>query len=145
MARRRCGNAADADDLVQETFVRALQGLADYDDRGNLCGWLVAILNHLHLDRCRKAARAPRLEDIDAHELAIAEPSEPPLWTTMPIERVHDTLAVMPPALRTTFELYARGLSYDEIARELRIPKNTVGTRLIRTRRRIKRLLLAAA
>ncbi len=141
IARRRCHEVADAEDLVQETYLRALRAWPTYDDRGNLRGWLITILHRLAVDRRRRSTRAPPLDDIAKHEVPIPEAPEPPTWTEISIERVHATLARVPLALRETFELHARGRSYDEIARELQIPKNTVGTRLIRTRRRIKRLL----
>jgi RNA polymerase sigma-70 factor, ECF subfamily len=141
IARRRCHEVADADDLVQETFLRALRAWPTYDDRGNLRGWLITILHRLTVDRRRRSTRAPPLDDIAKHEVPVPEQAEPPRWADISLERVHDTLAQVPPVLRTTFELHALGRSYEEIARELQIPKNTVGTRLNRTRRRIKRLL----
>lgn len=144
VARRRCADDAEADDLVQETFVRALRGWCGYREQGNLRGWLVAILTRLHLDRVRRAASAPPHDDIDALDLPTPEPNEAPAWANLPIDQVFATLASVPPDLRATFELHAQGRSYDEIACELRIAKNTVGTRLVRTRRRIKRLLLAS-
>jgi RNA polymerase sigma-70 factor, ECF subfamily len=143
IARRRCHDGADAEDLVQETFLRALRAWSTYDDRGNLRGWLITILHRLTVDRRRRSTRTPPFDDIAKHEVAIPEPGEPPPWSEISIDRVHATLARVPAALRETFELHARGQSYDQIARELQIPKNTVGTRLIRTRRRIKRLLEA--
>ena len=141
LARRYCRDGSDAEDLVQDTFLRALRGWHDYDDRGTLRGWLITILKHLSLDRRRRVRRAPRLDNIDDCEIAVLEPPDPPLWATMPIERVHESLAQIPAVLRVTFELHVQGRSYDEIARELQIPKNTVGTRLIRTRQRIRQLL----
>lgn len=141
LARQRCQNAADADDLVQETFVRALRAWHAYDDRGSLRGWLVTILHRLSVDRRRRAHRAPRFLDIDTLELPIPQPDPTPAWALIPIERVHAALAQVPPVLRRTFELRADGRSYDEIADELRIPKRTVGTRLLRSRRRIRHLL----
>src|SRR5262249_9675603 len=60
IAVRLCGNQADADDLVQETYERALKAFGSYSDQGNLRSWLATILNNLFIDRCRKAKRTPR-------------------------------------------------------------------------------------
>jgi len=143
IARRLCGNAADADDLVQETYERALRAWERYDDRGSLRSWLASILNNLFIDRCRKQMRAPRAVGIDELEVATPEPTPPPAWTNVTRDQVAAALGRIGPEFRRVYELHCEGRSYDEIARELAIPKNTVGTRLIRARKKLKEILLA--
>jgi len=143
IARRLCGNAADAEDLVQETYERALRAWERYDDRGSLKSWLAAILNNLFVDRCRKATRAPRAVGIDELELAAPDPSPPPAWANVTRDQIAAALERIGHEFRRVYELHSEGRSYDEIARELAIPKNTVGTRLIRARKKLKEILLA--
>lgn len=142
IARRLCANASDADDLVQETYERALRSLERYEDRGNLRSWLAAIMNNLFIDRCRKAKRAPKTEGIEELQIATPEPAAPPAWANVTPAEVRLALDKIGPEFRTVYELHARGRSYDEIARELGIPKATVGTRLIRARKKLKEILL---
>jgi RNA polymerase sigma-70 factor (ECF subfamily) len=142
LARRLCGNQADADDLVQETYERALKAWDRYADRGNLRSWLAAILNNRFIDRCREARRAPRTEEIDDRVLPAADPAAPPAWANVSPEAVQAALAQIGTTFRAVYELHAAGKSYEDIATELGIPKNTVGTRLIRARRKLKELLL---
>src|SRR5215475_16212662 len=75
IARRLCGNDADAADLVHDTYERALRAWDRYTDRGNLRSWMVAILNNLFIDRCRKHRRTPQTEALDGVELAAPEPA----------------------------------------------------------------------
>jgi RNA polymerase sigma-70 factor (ECF subfamily) len=142
IARRLCGNQADADDLVQETYERALKAWDRYSDRGNLRSWLAAILNNRFIDRCREARRAPRTEEIDDRALPAPEPVAPPAWANVTPEAVQAALAEIGSTFRSVYELHVAGKSYDEIATELGIPKSTVGTRLIRARRKLKALLV---
>jgi RNA polymerase sigma-70 factor (ECF subfamily) len=142
IARRLCANRADAADLVQDTYERALRGWDHYADRGTLRSWLVTILNNLFVDRCRKARRAPRSESIETIEIAAAEPPPPPPWAAVTGADIQAALATIGPEFRGVYELFAAGRSYEEIAAELQIPKSTVGTRLIRARRRLKAALM---
>jgi RNA polymerase sigma-70 factor (ECF subfamily) len=142
IARRLCGNDADAADLVHDTYERALRAWDRYSDRGNLRSWLVAILNNLFIDRCRKHRRTPRTEAIDDLELAAPEPGAQPVWSRVTAQQVDAALATLGPEFRRVYELHVRGRSYDEIAAELRIAKPTVGTRLIRARKKLREALL---
>jgi len=87
IARRLCGNAADADDLLHDTYERALRAWERYADHGNVRGWLVAILNNLFIDRCRRAKRA-RTEALDPVDVAAPEPTSPAVWTRVSNEQV---------------------------------------------------------
>lgn len=141
IALRLCGNQADADDLVQETYERALKAFASYSDRGNLRSWLATILNNLFIDRCRKARRTPRTEEIDELEVATPEQAAPPAWAQVTPAQIADALARIGDEFRSVYELHTAGRSYDEIAAKLKIPKNTVGTRLVRARKKLKEIL----
>ncbi|HEU4735041.1 MAG TPA: sigma-70 family RNA polymerase sigma factor [Kofleriaceae bacterium] len=142
IARRLCGNDADAADLVHDTYERALRAWDRYADRGNLRGWMVAILNNLFIDRCRKSRRTPRTEALDDVEVAAPEPPAPPPWSSVTDQQVDAALATLSPEFRRVYELHALGRSYDQIALELNIAKATVGTRLIRARKKLKDALL---
>ena len=142
LARRLCGNHADAADLVHDTYERALRGWARYADRGNLRSWMVAILNNLFIDRCRKTRRTPRTETLDDLELAAPEPSPPPAWANVTDQQLEAALATIGIEFRRCYELHMLGRSYDEIAAELKIAKATVGTRLIRARRKLRDALV---
>lgn len=142
MARRLCGNDADAADLVHDTFEKALRSRAAYSDSGSLKSWLLTILHNLFIDRCRKARRAPRTDAIDDLEVAAPEPTPPPAWASVTPEQVARALEQIGREFRIVYELHASGRSYDDIAAQLGIPKATVGTRLVRARKKLKDVLV---
>jgi RNA polymerase sigma-70 factor (ECF subfamily) len=142
LARRLCGNSADADDLVHDAYERALRAWGRYVDQGNLRSWLVAILHNLFLDRCRKHKRAPRNEQLEQHDVVASEPVPPPRWAQVSNDAVTEALAELGPEFRRVYDLHAQGRSYDEIAAMLGIARATVGTRLLRARRQLKAALL---
>src|SRR4029079_5243505 len=64
-ALRLTGHPQDAEDLVQETFLRAFRCVAQFTPGTNLRAWLVRILTNSHVDNCRAAARGPRLVSLE--------------------------------------------------------------------------------
>jgi RNA polymerase sigma-70 factor (ECF subfamily) len=141
-ARRLCGNHADADDLVHDTYERALRGWERYTDRGNVKSWLMAIMHNVFIDRCRKVKRALKTEAIEEHEVAAPEPVAPPAWAVVTSSQVAHALDELGGEFRAVYELHAAGRSYDEIAQALGIAKATVGTRLLRARKKLKEALV---
>jgi RNA polymerase sigma-70 factor (ECF subfamily) len=140
LARRLCGNAADAEDLVQDTLERALRARGRYDEQGNRFGWLATILRNRFRDGYRASRRrAVPCDGID--QLAMPEPVEPSAWERVTDAQLDGALAQLEPGFRNVYELYARGFAYAEIARELGISINTVGTRLLRARAKLKTIL----
>ena len=141
LARRLCANPADADDLVQDTIERALRA-ANYVERGAKKGWLATILRNQFRDYHRGA----RLEPVPLGSIDHAptpEREEMPAWKRIDDSEVAAALAQLEPGFRQVYTLHARGWSYAEIATELAIPVNTVGTRLTRARTKLKLLLRA--
>jgi RNA polymerase sigma-70 factor (ECF subfamily) len=101
-------------------------------------------MNNLFIDRCRKTKRTPKTEGIDELAVAAPQPAAPPAWANVTGEQIASALDRIGPEFRRVYELHAAGKSYDEISGELKIPKNTVGTRLIRARKKLKEILLEA-
>jgi len=144
-ARRLCRNRHDAEDLVQATLVRAWQAREQFNPGGNIGGWLYRILSNHHRDnlRRRNGIQVPLPDDVPDHT-----PVDEELSATLatPAEVALEALRQLPPDLRMPLELLAlRGKRYREIAEELSLPINTVGTRIRRARQKLQELFSASA
>ena len=124
------GDRAAADDLVQDTFERALRAGARFQAGTNLPAWLRRIMKNLFTDRCRERRR---YVDIDESEL-MSLPSKAPVNDAG--DGDHPT-----EALRARDLVQRR--NYQTIAGMLNIPVSTVGTRLWRARVRLREVLVA--
>jgi RNA polymerase sigma-70 factor (ECF subfamily) len=150
MAYHLTGNAADADDLTQETYLRAFRGFAEF--RGcNVRAWLFAILRHAFLDECRRHSRKPILLPVDDDLLAFSangsSPTAPSAETEalgrLPDEALERAFAELPPDWRILVLLAdVEDLSYREIADVLGMPTGTVMSRLHHARKRLRTRLL---
>ena len=142
-AIRLLRSPSDAWDLVQDTFEHALRGYSRFQPGTNLRMWLMTIMHHLFIDRCRRQAREPNSAPIDDNDIASPEPASPRVWETITDEQIAAALADLESPFREVYELRLFGnCSYDEIAAQLTIPRSTVGTRLMRARQKLKRTLL---
>jgi RNA polymerase sigma-70 factor (ECF subfamily) len=147
-ALRLVRSPSDAWDLVQDTFEHALRGYGSFQPGSNLRVWLMTIMHHLFIDRCRKKAREPRAEPIDEDVMASIEPelSAAPEWATVSDQQVSDALAQLESPFREVYQLrLVDNCSYEEIAERLLIPRSTVGTRLMRARKKLRQTLLRNA
>lgn len=147
-ALRLCGNATDANDLLQDTFERGLRSLSRFQPGTDGRAWLLTILHHIFIDKCRARTREAR-SDTPAEELEerIAAPeAEPqPSWASISTEQLRAALEKIPEDFQVVYRMHAlENRSYQEIAQTLGIPKATVGTRLIRARRKLRELLMPA-
>ncbi|MCS7208265.1 MAG: sigma-70 family RNA polymerase sigma factor [Fimbriimonadales bacterium] len=149
---RMVGNRADAEDIVQETFLRAYQGLPSFDRRASLSTWLYRIATNLCIDHQRRRARRVQTVSYADYEDDAGETSE---WefadthTPSPMDAVlhkelqqvvEQAVATLSPKLKTVLLLYdVEELSYEEIARVLNIPMGTVKSRLNHARSQIQK------
>ena len=148
---------ADAHDLVQETYVRALRFRAQFTPGTNLKAWLFRILTNTFINEYRKRSRAPEtteLDDVDEFSLYRRMSRDRPASSTDPEQEfldgivsteVKDALAALPEKFRATVLLDVEGFSYKEIAEMLEIPIGTVMSRLHRGRKFLQRRLIELA
>ncbi len=133
----------DADDLIQETYLRALTARERYRSGSNAGAWLHRILVNAALSEHRRSARERRM----AARFAVEPPAEPETSEPMPgLELLDDALAQLPAHERRVVELTElRGLRYRDAARELGCPIGTVMSRLHRARAHLRKKLAAAS
>ncbi len=138
-------NADDADDVAQETFVRAYQALDRYDARYTFYTWLRTIATRVALNEIAKRRRH-KTEAGEAFETAsetIAGENPDPIDALSEAElqtALQAALADVPPEYRAVLMLRTQdGLSYAEIAAILDIPTGTVMSRLHRARALVRR------
>jgi RNA polymerase sigma-70 factor, ECF subfamily len=125
---RLTGDRTGAEDIVQETLVRAWKHADDLvEDKGSVLGWLLTVARNLVADRARARALRPlELGDIGEHSHVHADHSESVVNTLM----LGDALRQVSAAHRdVVVELYYRGRSVTEAARELGVPPGTVKSR----------------
>ena len=139
LARRKCRNQLDPEDLVQDVFEKVMRTVQPIPDGANEQAWLSRVLHNLFIDKLRRrAARALHT----LYEPVVAHTEDRPWWQALTVEEVRATVARLPDKQRVAFELYAfEDRSYDEIAAALAIPKATVGTRILRARRKLREIL----
>ncbi|HTI37380.1 MAG TPA: sigma-70 family RNA polymerase sigma factor [Vicinamibacterales bacterium] len=137
-------NRDEAEDLVQETMVRALQSFHRFQSGTNCRAWLIAILQHLRSNRRRARFRSPIV--FDADDQIAATPFVPPIPQMLTDEDVLGALERIPPRFQEVIVLCdVEELSYKEIAAALEIPIGTVMSRLHRGRALLRAELPALA
>ncbi|MBM4016941.1 MAG: sigma-70 family RNA polymerase sigma factor [Planctomycetes bacterium] len=136
------GNAADAEDLVQETFAGAFRGLAAFEGRASVKTWLTRILVRQAAGRRRsEGRRRAALARLEAASQADLGQESSDRATDARVD-VADAMRSLSPEHREVIALRElQGLSYDEIAEVLGVPRGTVESRLFRARRRMQELL----
>jgi len=139
----------EAEDLVQETTLRALRGFGTFRADGPVRAWLLAILRNLFINGYRARARAPRAISLDAIEnpapIAPADAGpERALFSKLENEALGRAVDALPPVYRDVLVLSDMGgLTYQEISDRLQLPIGTVRSRLSRARSRVRRALFA--
>ena len=145
-ARQLAGNETDADDLVQETLERALRTFSRFRPGTAAHAWLLTILRSVWIDNWRRTRRDVPEPPARLCETRQPEPDPPDLYDLADLiaARVPTATKRLPPKLRTVLELrLISKFTYRAIARRLRLPLPTVGTRVLRAKRRLARILEA--
>lgn len=142
-ALRLTKNHADAWDLVQETYLRALRSFHAFEKGTHGYAWLRTILTRRFVDDWRQRRRRRHHRDIDEVEVATPQPDETPFWQTVPSNDLQRAIDLLPEQSRDLLERREfRQESYASLAGRLRVPIETVGTRLFRVRRKLRATLL---
>jgi RNA polymerase sigma-70 factor (ECF subfamily) len=141
-------------DVAQEAFVRVHQHLADFKADASFSTWVLRITSHLAIDSIRRERQSRKQDVDDLHEADLGDAGEGILSTALGNDpsanllrrelagRMQAALERLPEIHRTILVLRElEGLSYEELAERLGIPRGTVMSRLFHARKKMQALL----
>jgi len=154
-ALRMTRNPADAEDLVQETYLRAYRGFGGFREGTNLKAWLYRILTNTYINQYRAKKRRPDEQVLDEAEdfslyrklggLEASDAERTPeaeFLDALPEAEVKEALEALPDQFRLAVMLAdVEGFSYKEIAEIMDVPVGTVMSRIHRGRKQLQKLL----
>lgn len=134
-----CGNRADAEDIVQETFVKCYQCMGQLHDPTRVKAWLFRILTRIAWRTCAKQRRETPVETLYRDEEPVGEDAAAPVERSDRARMVRQALASLEPKQRMTAVLYYfNEMSVKEIARTMGCFEGTVKSRLYHARKQLK-------
>lgn len=145
-ARGMTGNAADAEDLVQETYMKAFASFDRFEPGTNIRAWLYRILTNTYISDYRAKVRRPRMSstedllDTEMAEVDFAEVSaEAAALEGMVDSEIREAMEALPDDFRlAVFLADVEGFSYKEIADMMDTPQGTVMSRIHRGRKQLR-------
>jgi RNA polymerase sigma-70 factor (ECF subfamily) len=154
-ALRMTRNAADAEDLVQETYLKAYRSYASFQEGTNLRAWLYRILTNTYINNYRAAKRRPEVADVEDVEdlylykrmagpggIRAGRSAEDEALDSFTDDVVKTALEELPDAFRMAVLLAdVEGFSYKEISEITDVPIGTVMSRIHRGRRALQKAL----
>jgi RNA polymerase sigma-70 factor (ECF subfamily) len=157
-ALRMTRNASDAEDLVQETYLKAYRGFAGFTEGTNLKAWLYRILTNTYINSYRASKRRPEITDVeDVEDLYLyrrlspgtgdlGRSAEDEALESFSDEDVKAAIESLPDVFRIAVLLAdVEGFSYKEIAEITDVPIGTVMSRIHRGRRALQKALVGYA
>lgn len=149
-ALRMTRNPADAQDLVQDAYMKAFQAFGSYRPGTNLKAWMYRILTNTYINQYRKAQRRPKetsdeevtdwqLADVASHASTGLQSAEIEALRRIPDQRIQDALMELSDDYRmVVYYADVEGLPYKEIAEIMGTPIGTVMSRLHRGRKQLR-------
>lgn len=156
-ALRMTRNPADAEDLVQETYVKAFQAFDSFKEGTNLKAWLYRIMTNAYINTYRKKQRQPyqsstedvtdyQLLETSSHESTGLESAEVEALKNLPDQQIANAMNALSDEYRmVVYYADVEGLPYKEIAEIMGTPLGTVMSRLHRGRKQLRDALKGVA
>jgi len=148
-ALRMTRNPSDAEDLLQETYLRAFRGFSGFAEGTNIKAWVYRILTNTYINSYRKKQREPQTvsgDDLDEwylyDRIEAEDSAEAEVLESLPEAEVKAALESLPEGFRLAVWLVdVEGFSYKEAAEILEVPVGTVMSRLHRGRKSLEKAL----
>ena len=133
-----------ANDLLQETSLKALDNESRYTPDTNFKGWIFTIMRNIFINDYRKAVREQTFADTTEGLYYLSRPRDEAYESTelaFDVKEIHRIMSELPSAYRIPFGMHLHGFKYREIAEKLCLPIGTVKSRIFFTRTHLQRVL----
>ena len=137
-------NDEDAQDLLQETFLKAIQYREKFTDATNLKAWLYTIMKNTFINNYRRGQKSQSIIDTSKDLFVINVPQKKEIQTPdgmITQKDIQKAIDELQEEYRVPFQRYYDGFKYQEIADELNLPIGTVKSRIFLARKRLMELL----
>jgi len=145
LAFRMTKDHDSADDLAQETFVKAFTSIRSFKEEHNFYPWIFRICMNLSINYLKRKRFVLSESELSPHKLEEKQGTSDPLSQLMKdelLDKINSSIDQLPPTFKAVFILKVyEELSYDEIAKTLNISSGTVMSRLFRARERLQKSL----
>ena len=132
----------EAEDLLQEGFLRVFQNINTFRQQGSLEGWIKRIMVNHALNHHKKNRKTPFFEDVDeiSESEIIDQEENPEITEPVPPEKLLNFIQSLPEGYRMVFNLHVfEDYSHKDIALSLNISENTSKTQLMKARRHLQK------
>lgn len=138
----------DAQDLLQETFMKALSYKSYYREKSNLKAWLFTIMKNTFINQYRRKVRFNTLVDKTDEKHFInktnkSDPNEP--QTMLNLKEIEKEVGNLDDTYRKPFQMHCDGYMYKEIADKLEVPVGTIKSRIFQARKKLMNQLSSFA
>ena len=141
-AMKLTADAEDANDLLQETSLKALDNEEKYTPYTNFKGWMYTIMRNIFINNYRKTVRDQTFVDQTENLYHLNLPQDSGFESTegnYDLKEIRKIVHSLPKEYRVPFSMYVSGFKYREIAEKLGLPIGTVKSRIFFTRQRLQK------
>ncbi|MBX7226647.1 MAG: sigma-70 family RNA polymerase sigma factor [Chitinophagales bacterium] len=133
-------NTEEAEDLLQETFLKAFSNASKFQEGTNLKAWLFTIMKNIFINNYRKHQKTGSTVDISEKEFVVdvkhfTHNLGEAAFVQQDLQRA---LSLLPAEFRVPFMMYFKGYKYHEISEQLNLPLGTIKSRIFFARRELK-------
>ena len=137
LAMKLSRNKDDADDLLQETWLRVIENYSGYDNRNKFRAWASVIMKNIFVNNFRKNKRQGQSVDVEEAHVSVYDDSDYLLVKG----DIYNAISQLPHEMAKVFYMYLQGYSYEEISVLEAIPLGTVKSRIFCAKKRLQVLL----
>jgi RNA polymerase sigma-70 factor (ECF subfamily) len=143
-AYKLTANKEDANDLLQETSLKALDNEDKFIPDTNFKAWMYTIMRNLFINNYRKGVRDQTYVDRTDNLFLLNSPQDTGFGNTessYDLKEMHSVVNALPKEFKVPFAMYVSGFKYREIAERLELPLGTIKSRIFFTRRKLQKEL----
>ncbi|MDB5257284.1 MAG: polymerase, sigma-24 subunit, subfamily protein [Chitinophagaceae bacterium] len=141
IALRYCNTTFEAEDIVQESFIKVFEKISTFENKGSFEGWLKRIVVNYSINHFHKTSKERAFED--SSEIEIPDEQVIPVLSELSNTDLLSTLKLLPLGYRTVFNLYViEGYSHKEIAALCKINEGTSRSQLAKAKILLKEIVL---